>query len=143
MFALAATLSAGSDLQNVKKVYVFPMRSGMDQYLTSALAEAHVLQVVSDPKAADAVLTDKVGPAFEEAFDRLVLDVKPKGADMAKRASFSSGRGTIFLVSRSKQVIWSTYAPPKDNSAGQLERTARRTVGRLKKELSPAANSGN
>ncbi len=63
----------GADLAGVKTVYVMPMARGLDQYLASQLTSDHVFQVVTDPKLADAVLTDRIGQAFQirlESFSR-------------------------------------------------------------------------
>ena len=125
----------GQTLQSVRNVYLFPMRNGFDQYLAGRLAEEHVFQVVADPKAADAVFTDRVGPAFEQMFDERMLDAKPKNDP--SRASQSGARGTVFLVSKSKQVIWSAFDPPMDTTPKGMEKAARRSVERLKKDLAP------
>lgn len=55
----------GADLAGVKTVYVMPMARGLDQYLASQLTSDHVFQVVTDPKLADAVLTDRIGEGFQ------------------------------------------------------------------------------
>lgn len=137
LLALAAGLLPGATLQSVKTVYVFPMRNAFDQYLVAQIAREHVFQVVTDPKTADAVLTDSMGPSFEWTFDHRVLDAKTKADESAPHTSFSRGKGTLFLVGRSKEVLWSDYRTPKDNTSKQLEKTARRSVDQLKKDLSP------
>jgi hypothetical protein len=53
-------------VSNVHSVYLLPMSRGMDQYLASELTREHVFQVVTSPKMADAVFTDRIGEAFEE-----------------------------------------------------------------------------
>ncbi len=113
VLALAAGLLPGAVLQDVKTVYVFPMRNAFDQYLVNQLTHEHLFKVVSDPKTADAVLTDRMGPAFEYTFEQRVLDVKPKSDEREPRGSFSQGKGTLFLVSRSKEVLWSGYCGAK------------------------------
>jgi hypothetical protein len=60
-----AVLLCGADLGSVKTVYVMPMARGFDQYLASRLAADHIFQIVTDPKLADAVLTDRIGEAFQ------------------------------------------------------------------------------
>jgi hypothetical protein len=51
-------------------------------------------------------------------------------------SSFGRGKGTIFLVSvKSREVLWSTYALPKDSRADQLEKTAGKITNDLKKDL--------
>jgi hypothetical protein len=60
-----------ASLGEVKSVYLLPMAFGLDQYLASRLTSIQVLPVVADPKAADAILTDRLGPAFEARLDEL------------------------------------------------------------------------
>ena len=57
---------AGADLASVHSVYLMPMGSALDQYLANRLTSEHVFHVVTDPKLADAVFTDRIGDAFEE-----------------------------------------------------------------------------
>ena len=131
-FFCALTLwAADPAVREVKAVYLLPMSSGLDQFLASRLTSEGVVQVVTDPLKADAVLTDKVGEALERKMHEL-YDPKPeppkpdpakedkkdaitkekeakdsaKAADTAKMArvgtsSWGRGRGSIFLVQRS------------------------------------------
>ncbi|MDQ6665577.1 MAG: hypothetical protein M3Z23_14445, partial [Acidobacteriota bacterium] len=135
----------------VHSVYLFPMASGLDQYVANHLTSSHVYRVVSDPKLADAVFTDHIGEAFEYRLEHINPpppeeddedtdeDAKPavKAEPQAPRvSSFSRGKGTIFLVdAKSKQVLWSDYERPRDTSSKQLDRTAGRIVARLNKTL--------
>ena len=64
LFFLAG-LACAAELAGVHKVYVMPMSRGLDQYLANHLAGEHVFQVVTDPKLADAVFTDRLGDGFE------------------------------------------------------------------------------
>jgi type IV secretory pathway VirB10-like protein len=58
-------------------------------------------------------------------------------------SSFNRGRGNIFIVDRkSRNVIWSTYEPPKDSTPGELSKTADRVVKRLRDDLSEKKQSG-
>jgi hypothetical protein len=51
-------------------------------------------------------------------------------------SSFGRSQGTLFLVdAKSKEVVWSTFDPPKDGSSRQLDRTANDIVSRLKHDL--------
>jgi hypothetical protein len=62
---------AGADLSGIHAVYLLPMGGALDQYLANRLTSEHVFQVVTDPKLADAVFTDRIGSAFEERLDDL------------------------------------------------------------------------
>jgi hypothetical protein len=60
-----AGLAAAADLAAVQNVYVLPMSKGFDQYLANRLSHGRVFQVVTDPKLADAVFTDRLGEGFQ------------------------------------------------------------------------------
>jgi len=65
-------------------------------------------------------------------------DTVNKLSNPAMNSSFGRGQGTLFLVNaKSKQVVWSTYAPAKDSSAKEMDRTASAIVSRLDKDLNP------
>ena len=57
-----------------------------DQYLAQQLTAGAVLQVVTNPRAADAVLTDHLGETFEQSLTDL-YGAKPKADDKAGEAS--------------------------------------------------------
>jgi hypothetical protein len=122
-------------------VYLLPMANGLDQYVANRLAASGVFQVTTDPKKADAIFTDKLGEAFEQRLDSLILPPVEKSSKGSKaeegaapRAStFSRSKGTIFLVdAATRAVLWSIYEPPKNTSPGELDRTAQRIVSSLK-----------
>ena len=54
-----------ADLSNVRSLYVLPMSHGLDQYIANRLTNEHVFTIVTDPKLADAVLTDRVGTSLQ------------------------------------------------------------------------------
>lgn len=136
----------GADMSGVKTVYLLPMSSGLDQYLAVRLTTAAVLQVVADPRNADAVLTDYIGQGFEDRLDEL-YGAKPKieddkndkngsGTEFVKPASGSRSRGAIFLVNRkTRDVLWSVYEQPKGTAPADLNRTADRIADKLAKAI--------
>jgi hypothetical protein len=130
---LGAALLGAAGLGEIKTVYVFPMSNSLDQYLVSRLAQTHTFEVVSDPKLADAVFTDSVGPTFQSAFNKQVLDGKADPNEMPH--AFRSSRNTIFLVSKAKRVVWSTYFATRDTSGKQMEKVSNRVVASLQKDL--------
>jgi hypothetical protein len=148
-------------LKQVTKVYILSMTGGMDQYLANNLTKMGVFQVVTDPLSADAIITDRLGEPFENKFKDLYpppevvvpqdekkdKDKKDKdkndmtGGQQFRVTSFGKGKGTIFIVDRNtRNVVWSTYAPPKDTSSGELSKTAERVVRRLKDDLTDKKN---
>src|SRR6185369_17773131 len=91
---LAISMSAlAAGLGEVKTVYVLPMSNGLDQYLAAQLTSRSVLQVVTDPQKADAVLTDHVGPSFEQSLADL-FNTKLSGSD--KDAAKTDDTGNTF-----------------------------------------------
>lgn len=132
--AVAATLSAG-DLSGFKTVYVLPMSNGLDQYLAMHLTTDGVMQVVTDPKKADTVLTDKIGAAFEEKLDELYGHAAKDDNGQRALQSVTRGHGAIFLVDRkTRDVVWSTYELPKGTMPDELNRAADRIAKRLEKD---------
>ena len=76
LFCLAAAFGSlpliAADLAGVRSVYILQMPRGMDQYLANRLTNDHIFQVVTDPKRADAMLTDQIGAMFEEQLETLL-----------------------------------------------------------------------
>src|SRR5579871_671724 len=151
LFVLAAAAALAGDVTQAHSVYILPMAGGLDQYLANHLTQAHVLQVVTDPSKADAVLSDRLGSAFEQKMTELYPPpAPPKPEPAAARpmlgdtvnklsaptSSFGGGKGTVFLVSvKTRDVLWSTYEKRKDASAGQMEKVAARICDDLKKSM--------
>lgn len=131
------------------QVYVLPMAGGLDQYLADWLTREKIMQVVTDPKTADLVMTDRLGEAFEQKLAQIrPPEAKPDEKKDQKSDSKSAGggsptdtphafrsansRGTIFLVDiKSRQVVWSDHEKPPAVSDASLSREA----GRIAKKL--------
>jgi hypothetical protein len=140
---IAAVAATGSDVGDVKTVYVLPMANGLDQYLAIRLTTGTSLQVVTDPQKADAVLTDRIGANFEEKLDELYKTKPAKGdkdgqtqdSPSPTMQAMSRGKGAIFLVDRkTRNVLWSTYALAKSNSPDDMNHLADKIVSRLGKD---------
>jgi hypothetical protein len=71
VLAAAAFASVNPQLHQVKRVYILAMGGGMDQYMANQITTAGVFEVVTDPKKADAIITDNVGEAFQKKLDDL------------------------------------------------------------------------
>ena len=123
--ALFAML-ANAQYAGPKTVYIFPMASGLDQYLAQWLTKDHVMQVVADPKTAEVVMTDRLGEAFEQKLKQLRSQSDKKSDEPVHAFRSTRAQGTIFLVdAKSRQVLWSDYqAPPRSNSDRDLNRAA-------------------
>jgi hypothetical protein len=121
--------------QPPRSVYVMPMAGGLDQYLASQITRDKVLQVVADPKLADAVLTDRLGEAFEQKLAQIhPRDDDGETTDSPHHSFQSTGaKGTVFLVdTKSRQVLWSDFEkPPTKRSIANLSKQAARIVKRL------------
>jgi hypothetical protein len=152
----------GPDIRAVHSVYLLRMTSGFDQYLAQRLSEQGVVEVVADPKIADAILTDQLGVAFESQMERLYppppppkqeqqpkasepddssaapkLDIQSSGDQ--RMSSFGRGKGNVFLVDRrTRVVLWSTYEQPKTILPKELNRCASRVARRLEEALKKA-----
>ena len=150
--ALFSISGAQAQVFGVKTVYVLPMAGGLDQYLALRLTSEGVLQVVTDPQKADAILTDGIGARLEQSLTELYgapvdKDKAPKTkSDKAGSDDFSHpamqplsrSRGVVFLVNRtSRDVLWSTFEQPKSTQPDELRHVAEKIVDRLAKAPKP------
>lgn len=155
--AAAAAAAPKAELARVHAVYLMPMANGLDQYLANRLTNTGVFQVVTDPRKADAVFTDRLGDAFESRIGEWFPEATPtptpppkaekgekpeqaaqemKGDTAAMRSSFRRAKGTLFLVDpRTHVVLWSIYAQPKSAMSVELDRTAERITKELREQL--------
>ena len=161
----AATLSAATpELKQVKKVYFLQMTAGLDQYIAHQLTLGNVFEVVTNPKLADAIFSDRIGEGLEAKLlelypppkppeDPKAADAKDKDKDKEKTKELSKdlagsgaithppstwgrGRGNIYLIDRtSRSVLWTSFQKPKNSQAAELDKTASMVVGKLKKDL--------
>jgi hypothetical protein len=127
-----------------RTVYLMPMAGGLDQYLAHWLTEEHIMKVITDPKTADTVMTDRLGEAFEQK----MAEFHPKDAKTSQDAiqnmfQSSHGRGTVFLVdAKTRQVLWSDYEKAPHSSSGEhLNGEAERIARKLQSEQTPAPAS--
>ena len=161
---LFGTLVWGAELEGIHSVYLLPMQRGLDQYLANRVTRDHVFQVVTDPKLADAIFTDRIGTGFEKQLEGIspspepVAPPPPKDKDKDKENSgdtggnsfetvnklenpalnstFGRAKGTVFLVdAKSRQVLWSVYQQLKSSNSTDMDRTASDIVSRLKRDL--------
>jgi hypothetical protein len=177
LLSCSGALLYGADLTSLHTVYVMSMTRGLDQYLANQLTRERVFQVVTDPKLADAVLTDHLGANFQAQLEDISPTPEPvaaepekpepesakagasgakaaveeeasaggllappvnKLASLATMSTFGGGKGVIFLVvSKSRQVVWSTFELPKSHSLRDMNRAAADIVERLKKDRNP------
>lgn len=151
VFLLAATLvssaaaASAANLGDYKTVYLLPMTNGLDQFLAIKLTTGVVMQVVTDPQKADAILTNQIGEAFEQKLNDL-YGPKPKASDDKDKdkddtsphriaASITRGKGAVFLVDRKTHaVVWSDYQKPKNSSPDEMNRVAEKIAQKLEKD---------
>ena len=92
-------LADRAGLTQVQSVYLMPMGYGLDQYLANRLTSESVFSVVTDPKRADAVLTDQLGASFERRFDELfrrpepAVELAPPPPEPPAAATADGGKG--------------------------------------------------
>jgi hypothetical protein len=132
--------ASGAGFHDVKTVYILPMSGGLDEYLAVRLTTGVILQVVTDPQKADAVLTDHLGESFKKSFDDLYGAAPPapgdSGQTFARVGGGQRSKGTFFLVERkTRDVVWSDDERPKGNSADELRRVANRIAEHLNKAI--------
>lgn len=74
-----------AEMSQVRKVYLLPMTSGFDQYLTNHLVKMGRFEIVAKPELADAVFTDRLGAAFEARLDELDASQRKTAAEEAAK----------------------------------------------------------
>lgn len=63
---------------------------------------------------------------------------KARAEWIAQRSTFGRGKGNFYLVDRySRVVLWSLYERPKNSQPDVLDKTARRIVSELEKQVRP------
>jgi hypothetical protein len=140
--------AANPQLADIKSVYFLPMGAGLDQYMAIRLTEKQLFRVVTDPNLADAIFTDRIGEGLEERLAELYPDPAKKDVDdkdnnewatqKPRSASFSRGKGTIFLIDRkTRDVLWSLYSPSKTNRADDLNKNATTVTRKLEEAIRP------
>jgi hypothetical protein len=154
LFCLLAALSfslAGAsnpELAEIKNVYILPMTYSLDQFLAIRLTRGGVLQVVTDPKLADAILSDHIGAGLEEKLKSLYPPEKAKDADKDKDKDKDAGsyggapmaggtrsKGAVFLVDRkTRNVVWSDYVRPNSAQPDELNHVADKIAAQLEKD---------
>jgi len=150
LFAALSVAQAGSDarpeLMDVKTVYLLPMTYSLDQFLAIRLTKGGVLQVVTDPNLADAILSEHIGTGLEEQMKSLYgqkkADATDKDKDRDNATSFGGpmagggrSKGAVFLVDRkTRNVIWSDYVRPKNAQPDELNHVADKIAGQLEKD---------
>ena len=141
------SISAHAEVFGVKTVYLLPMANGLDQYLALQLTSQGVLQVVTDPKKADAILTDGIGARLEDSLNALYGETANEKKDDNKSGKagsdtfahpamrpLSGSHGVVFLLNRtSRDVLWSTYERPKNTQPDELKHAAKNIVNQLAK----------
>lgn len=159
-----AGADAGDELLQIRTVYILRMSRAFDQYLATHLTRGGMLQVVTDPQKADAVLTEQLGKNFEDEMEELYpkpkapepppaeTDEEPTGSpalmwemrdpEGRPRSTFGRGRGTVFLVHRSTgNVVWSTYLRPKSPTADVLNDAAKQVAEQIKDAFKKRQNA--
>jgi hypothetical protein len=145
--SLAQSGEPRPELAEIKTVYLLPMAYSLDQFLAIRLTKGGALQVVTDPKKADAVISDHIGTALEEKMNTLYgvqksADAEDKDKDKDKdsygngpMAGGTRSKGAVFLVDRkTRNVLWSDYVRPKNAQPDELSHVADKIAAQLEKD---------
>jgi hypothetical protein len=151
LFACAAgLLGADPRLFEIRRIYLLPMGSGMDQYLANHLTETGRFTIVTDPLQADAVMTDRIGQNLKDQWRELYppekeedKEKKPETRDnmtpppTGRFAATARARGNFYLLDRqSRTVVWSLYFRPVNYTPDEMSRAA----GHIAKDLAHMAS---
>lgn len=93
LVCLPGALLCGAELSAVRSVYFMPMHRGLDQYLANRLTNERVFQVVTDPKLADAVFTDRLGEGFQTQLESYIPVEKAEPAPEHEQEPKETKRG--------------------------------------------------
>src|SRR5579872_5311794 len=91
---MSAAMALAQTPPGARQVYIMPMASGLDQYLANWLTHEHAMQVVTDPKTADVILTDRIGEDFEQKLAQLYPAAKKTEEKDAKKDDKTGGMGS-------------------------------------------------
>ena len=136
------------ELAEIKTVYLLPMTYSLDQFLAIRLTKGGVLQVVTDPKKADAIISDHIGTTLEEKMNSLYGEQKAVKAEATDdkdkdKSTYGNGpmaggtrsKGAVFLVDpKTRNVLWSDYVRPKNSQPDELNHVADKIAGQLEKD---------
>jgi hypothetical protein len=93
LLGCSGALLCAADLSHVRNVYVMPMAKGLDQYLASRITSAGLFQVVTDPKLADAILSDRVGENLQTQLEKIFPTPKPEEVEEEQPAPAKNDKG--------------------------------------------------
>jgi hypothetical protein len=127
---IEANDNASDRIDQVKTIFVVPMKDRLEHFLTHELVSWGYFQVTLNPHDADALLSDTTDVSVKE-----FLQDPPK-----VRKTRAKTRGTAFVISmKTEKVLWSAAVKPSesfllggDKSNREL---AQEIVGQLKKNL--------
>jgi hypothetical protein len=123
LFVCSGALLGAADLAGVRSVYLMPMSRALDQYLASRLTSEHVFQVVTDPKLADAIFTDKLGESFQVQLENISPTPKPPEPKVDATVTVADKDAKAPAKSRRDR----TDKPADSNAAALLADTVNKT----------------
>lgn len=157
LLAMPACLLDAQVIAPGAKVYLLRMKSGFDLHLANRLTESGLMTVVAQPGDAEYVVTESVGPGFEEVMKQMYPpppeekeasnEEEDSDAEESRPivlsqygsnrvSTFGRAEGTVFVVRRSDStVVWSTFLERRDVRAAMMHKNAGEVVKRLKKWL--------
>ena len=127
---LGGSEAVENKLDNVKTIYVIPMKDRLEHFLTNEIVKWGQFEVTLNPREADVLLSDTTDVNMKELL-----------SDSSKiRRTTARTRGTAFLIDmKTEKVLWSAAKKPSgsflwggDKSVREL---AQEIVGQLKKDV--------
>jgi hypothetical protein len=126
LLGCSGALLCAADLASVQNVYILPMSRGLDQYLASRIASQGVFQVVTDPKLADAVLSDRVGEVLARQLENIFPTPKSpeeieaeKAAAAALAEKAEKGERDSSIVAAMSDTVNKVENPAANSSFGR------------------------
>ena len=114
---LAAALNAGAQVSAVRSVYLLPMGGNLDQYLANRITSSGLFLVVTDPKKADAVFCDRLGPSLETRLEELFPEPEVAKPDPAPAEAAKPKAGEKADASAEEEAKPAEPAKPKEDAA--------------------------
>ena len=122
LLGCSCALLGAADLSAIRNVYLMPMARGLDQYLANRIASQGPFLVVTDPKLADAVITDRIGESFQTQLENIFPTPKSpeqiEAEKAAKAEETETGKDTS-IAEALRETAGKLESPAQNSSFGR------------------------